>query len=179
LHSIADELGLSATKRFLVDSSIDAQAEDYWRGRSKSLEGRSLIVSTSTVEVGVTIPGLVLMMMDPGFTPLSFMQRVGRAARGALDGRIVVRIGRTMPSERPWLQRLLDYVRSSGGRIDIRALSAFMADAARVAARFRLPETPDLCVFFAGTAASAAPIDFFASMPVKAAFASGLYWGPP
>jgi hypothetical protein len=176
LHSIADELGLSATKRFLVDSSIDAQAEDYWRGRSKSLEGRSLIVSTSTVEVGVTIPGLVLMMMDPGFTPLSFMQRVGRAARGALDGRIVVRIGRTMPSERPWLQRLLDYVRSSGGRIDIRALSAFMADAARVAARFRLPETPDLGVFFAGTAASAAPIDFFASMPVKAAFASGLYW---
>lgn len=175
LHAIADDLGLLATNRFLVDNSIDAQADDYWRGRGKSLEGRSLIVSTSTVEVGVTVPGLVLMITDPGFTPLSFMQRIGRAARGALDGRIVIRLGRTTSSERPWLQRLIDRVKGCG-RIDIRDLSAFMAEAARAAARFRLRDTPGLDGFLSEGSASAAPIDFFAPMPVKAAFASGLYW---
>jgi hypothetical protein len=176
LHAIADDLGLFAAKRYFVDNSIDAQADDYWRGRGKSLEGRSLIVSTSTIEVGVTVPGLVLMITDPGFTPLSFMQRIGRAARGALDGRIVIRVGRTTPSERPWLQRLIDRVKGCGGRMDIRELLAFMADAARIDARFRLPETPGLDAFLSESSASAAPIDFFASMPVKAAFASGLYW---
>jgi CRISPR-associated endonuclease/helicase Cas3 len=176
LHAVAEELRLVSTCRFLVDNSIDSQADDTWRGRGKSLEGRRLIVATSTVEVGVTIPGLTLMVMDPGFTPLSFMQRIGRAARGALDGRIVIRIGRTVPSERPWLQRLVDYVKGSGGRIDIRKLSAFMAETARVAERFRMPETSGLNTLFAEGNTSAAQIDFFAAMPVKAAFASGLYW---
>jgi len=174
-HAIAEELGLVSTDRYLVDNSIDSQADDTWRGRGRTLEGRKLIVSTSTVEVGVTIPGLTLMVMDPGFTPLSFMQRIGRAARGALDGRIIIRIGRTVPSERPWLQRLLDRVEKSGGCIDIRKLSAFMAETARVAERFRMPETPDLDTF-AEDGTSAAQIDFFTAMPVKAAFASGLYW---
>ena len=118
----------------------------------------------------------MLMIMDPGFTPLSFMQRIGRAARGALDGRIIIRIGRTTPSERPWLQRLLDRVKKSGGRIDIRKLSAFMAETARVAERFRMPETSGLDTLFSEGGTSAAQIDFFAAMPVKAAFASGLYW---
>jgi CRISPR-associated endonuclease/helicase Cas3 len=126
--------------------------------------------------VGVTIPGLTLMIMDPGFTPLSFMQRIGRAARGALDGRIVIRIGRTVPSERPWLQRLIEYVKSSEGHIDIRELSAFMAETARVAERFRMPETSGVNGLFAEGGTSATQIDFFAAMPVKAAFASGLYW---
>ena len=176
LHAIAEELGLVCTDRYLVDNSIDSQADDRWRGSGRTLEGRKLIVSTSTVEVGVTIPGLTLMVMDPGFTPLSFMQRIGRAARGAPDGRIIIRIGRTVPSERPWLQRLIEYVKGSGGHIDIRKLSAFMAEAARVAERFRMPETSGLNTLFAEGNTSAAQIDFFAAMPVKAAFASGLYW---
>jgi CRISPR-associated endonuclease/helicase Cas3 len=175
-NAIAEELGLVSTDRYLVDNSIDSQADDRWRGRRRTLEGRKLIVSTSTVEVGVTIPGLTLMVMDPGFTPLSFMQRIGRAACGAVDGRIIIRIGRTVPSERPWLQRLLDRVKRSGGCIDIRKLSAFMAETARVAERFRMPETLDLNELFTEGGTSATQIDFFASMPVKAAFASGLYW---
>ena len=175
LHAIAEGLGLVSTDRYLVDNSIDSQADDRWRGRGRTLEGRKLIVSTSTVEVGVTIPGLTPMVMNPGFTPLSFMQRIGRAARGALDGRIIIRIGRTVSSERPWLQRLLDRVEKSGGCIDIRKLSAFMAETARVAQRFRMPETLGHELFTEG-GTSATQIDFFASMPVKAAFASGLYW---
>jgi len=176
LHAIAEELSLISSCRYFVDNSIDSQADDVWRGRGRSLEGRSLIVSTSTVEVGVTIPGLTLMIMDPGFTPLSFMQRIGRSARGALDGRIIIRVGRMMPSERPWLQRLLDHVKKCGGHIDIRKLSAFMAETARVAERFRMPETPDLDTPFVEGGTSAPQIDFFTAMPVKAAFASGLYW---
>jgi len=50
-----------------------------------------------------------------------------------------------------------------------------MAETARGAERFRMPETLGHELFTEG-GTSVTQIDFFASMPVKAAFASGLYW---
>lgn len=175
LLAIAENLGLLATDGFLVDSSIDGQRDAAWCGRGKSLDHRRLIAATSTVEVGVTIPGLSLMIMDPGFTPLSFMQRLGRVARGAIDGRVIVRIGAAMPSERPWLKRLLERVTAGGGCLSIQDLSVFMSEMARIGHRFSLPDTAERDQFWE-TGDGADGMDFFAGMPMRAAFAAGVYW---
>ncbi|WP_142846425.1 DEAD/DEAH box helicase [Telmatospirillum sp. J64-1] len=171
LLSLAETLGLMENERFLIDSSIDGQRDAPWCGRGKSLEGRRLIAATSTIEVGVTLPGLTLLVMDPGFTPLSFMQRLGRVARGSLNGRVVVRLGRKTASERPWLQRLIDWVSARPGQVSIQELSAFLADLARIADRFHLPEEAGQ-VLETGEGG----VDFFAAMPLRAAFAAGVYW---
>jgi hypothetical protein len=175
LKRIAENLDLPSLNAFLVDSSIDAQRDAPWCGGAKSLDNRRLIAATSTIEVGVTIPGLSLMIMDPGFSPLSFMQRLGRVARGELTGRVIVRIGANMPSERPWLKRLLDRAGSSGGKLSIQELNAFMAETARVGDRFHLPENEETERFWSsGEAADV--VDFFAAMPMRAAMASGVTW---
>jgi CRISPR-associated endonuclease/helicase Cas3 len=175
LKAIADALNLIAQDAFLVDSSIDAQRDASWCGRSKSLDNRRLIAATSTIEVGVTIPGLALMIMDPGFSPLSFMQRLGRVARGAMNGRVIVRVGPRTPSERPWLKRLMDKVSARGGRLSIQELSSFMAKTARVAERFEMPEGEDIEQFWRDGEASA-DVDFFAALPMRAAMAAGVTW---
>jgi CRISPR-associated endonuclease/helicase Cas3 len=175
LKGVAEALGLLAQDAFLVDSSIDAQRDAPWCGRNKTLDNRRLIAATSTIEVGVTIPGLSLMIMDPGFSPLSFMQRLGRVARGGMTGRVIVRVGANMASERPWLKRLLDKVAASGGSLSIQDLSAFMAETARVADRFRLPESEDVEAFW-NSGEAAEDVDFFAAMPMRAAMAAGVTW---
>ncbi len=155
----------------LIDSSLNAQEHTAHSGRHHSLSGKKLIATTSTVEVGVTIPGLTLMIMDPGFTPMSFMQRLGRTARGDLTGRVIVRITSKMQSERVWLGRLVEWAKASGGRVSIDVLTAFMADQAGIPARFAADGLQDL-----GEDVPSHPEGFYDRLSMRAAFCAGLYW---
>jgi hypothetical protein len=182
IMAFAERIGLGPG-RYFIDNSIDAQATgDEWRGRSRVIEGRRLVAATSTIEVGVTLPGLVLQIMDPGFTPLSFMQRFGRVARGHLDGRVIVRVTKEMLGCRPWLRALVTMIGSRGGGISIQELSVFMAEQARLDKRFAIPDgaaemldqdpgDPDV-----PHSQPVIAIDYFDSLSVRAAFTAGLYW---
>jgi hypothetical protein len=178
LTGIADGLGLiRPDDGFFVDSSIDGQHETSTSGRSQQLERRKLLVATSTIEVGVTLGGLVLLAMEPGFSPLSFMQRIGRVARRDRPGRVVVRISTHMLAQRPWLNALVEKTRASGGSISITELAAFMADQARVGARFAATADDVTDRLLGGQPpAGAEGMECFSTMSVQGAFATGVYW---
>lgn len=80
-----------------------------------------------------------------------------------------------MASERPWLKRLLDKVATCGGKLTIRELSTFMAETARVADRFHLPDSEELNQFLE-SGEGAETVDFFAAMPMRAAMSAGVTW---
>ncbi len=159
-------------ERILFDNSIDAQTETATTGRKKSLDGRSVMVSTSTVEVGVTISGLTRLFMDPGFTPMSFLQRLGRAARGDIDGRVVVRLDKHSLSRRPWLANLVRWIAENDGPVTIQELTDFMSAEARIMNHFR-PNNEEALVEEEIPTKSCA---MFGEFPVRAAFNVGLYW---
>ena len=54
-----------------------------------------VLLCTSSVEVGVSFRS-TLMFLEPGFGPASFVQRIGRVARGQFDGRAIV----SLPDDR-------------------------------------------------------------------------------
>ena len=143
------------------------------KGTDQVLEGKRFVLATSTIEVGVTIKGLHLCVMDPGHSPSSCMQRIGRAARGDMPGLVVIRLDRNALSRTPWLAALVTMVSESGGRIGIAELSAFMSRAGRIGERFEISEKHLDEV--SGEEASP-PYEAFDKMSARAVFASGLYW---
>lgn len=65
-------------------------------------ENHRVIVATSCVEAGVNIPGLRYAILDPGLDAAALLQRIGRVARGDVDGKVWL----ATPDERPshWLR---------------------------------------------------------------------------
>ena len=60
-----------------------------------------VLLCTSSVEVGVSFRS-TLMFMDAGYGPASFVQRVGRVARGRAHGRVVVSLPPDVRGRRAW-----------------------------------------------------------------------------
>jgi hypothetical protein len=65
-------------------------------------EKHRVIIATSCVEAGVNIPGLRYAILDPAQDAAALLQRIGRVARGDVDGKVWL----TTPEERPshWLR---------------------------------------------------------------------------
>ena len=120
-----------ASERCLFDSSLDgARVVDGVANRERSLETMDVVVATSTVEVGVTIPRLRLVLMEPGFNPASFLQRAGRVARGDLDGSVIVVVSRDRLRRTPWLAALVAWAKerqAAGGRVGVSEMNAALA----------------------------------------------------
>ena len=72
-----------------IDDSKRAAGEPRRGKRYEDPHGYDVLMCTSTVEIGVTFRS-TLMFMEPGFGPASFVQRVGRVARGPEDGQVMV-----------------------------------------------------------------------------------------
>lgn len=47
-----------------------------------------VVIATSCLEAGVNLPGLTHAILDPGQDAAALLQRIGRVARGDLDGRV-------------------------------------------------------------------------------------------
>jgi superfamily II DNA/RNA helicase len=65
-------------------------------------EKHRVIIATSCVEAGVNIQGLRYAILDPGLDAAALLQRIGRVARGDVDGKVWL----TTPDERRshWLR---------------------------------------------------------------------------
>lgn len=103
------ELGVPRTKIMHINSiddmHISETGERGTRGRAADPLDAWVIFATSSVEMGVTFHADV-MVTDAGFNTMSLVQRVGRVARGDVEGLVVIRI----PKRAPWFTFFLKSV---------------------------------------------------------------------
>lgn len=159
-------IGIEAN-RALVINSIDDSGRDgptalgFTAGRWQDPDRFDVLIATASVEMGVTFRAANLMFMEPGFEPLNFLQRYGRAARRGEDGRVWVRCDESMRSDKPWLRELCSWVeRHEGLRVSIENLTVQLSRSKQV--QFR--ETGQ------------DHARYFGALPNRAAFSAGLYW---
>ncbi len=68
-----------------------------------------VLLCTASVEIGVTFRS-TLMFMEPGHGLASFMQRVGRVARGSREGQVIVSLSEQRRSHDAWTRRVAGVV---------------------------------------------------------------------
>ncbi len=68
-----------------------------------------VLLCTSSVEIGVTFRS-TLMFMEPGFNIAGFVQRVGRVARGATAGQVLVSLSTRRRERDQWVRDMADLV---------------------------------------------------------------------
>ncbi len=168
--------------RVLVINSIDDSGGNgrttagFASGRWQNPDRFDVLIATASVEMGVTFRAANLMFMEPGFEPLNFLQRYGRAARRGQDGQVWVRCDEAMQGNKPWLRQLVDWaaqhhgVRGEGPGMDpsLRSEERVSIEVlTKVLSRSRQDEFKS-------------PLDtegrYFGTLPNRAAFTAGLYW---
>ena len=128
-------------------------------GRQQNPDDFSVLIATASVEMGVTFRAANMMLMEPGFAPMNFLQRYGRAARRGEDGTVIVRTDDVLKNRHPWLRALCDWLEQNKGlNVSIHDLSQLLSQS--VEAQFR--ETDDTL--------------YFGALPQRAVYTSGLYW---
>lgn len=164
LISLLKEAGIPADK-VLVINSINDSGENtqsgygYHAGRKQNPDDFSVLIATASVEMGVTFRAANMMLMEPGFAPMNFLQRYGRAARRGADGTVIVRTDSVLQNRHPWLRELCSWITEQAGHtVSIQSLSQVLSRS--VQARFR--EGDETL--------------YYGALPQQAIYASGLYW---
>ena len=163
---LAEKMGLRPQDVLLVNSIDDSSIrpdtpEGFACGSKRNPDDFSLIVATSSVEMGVTLRAADVLLMEPGHAPLNFLQRYGRAARRDTDGMVLVRLD-TQTQRQAWLRRLRDWVEERNGQTaGIRKLTEVLAQ--------------DLRRQHSDQTQRAEALDFGA-MPRRAVYCAALYW---
>lgn len=107
LAAFFDGIGVSAEERLAINSMDDSveRASDgaFIFGSVNDPVRFKVLVATSSVEMGVTFKA-GMIVMEPGHDPCSFVQRIGRVARGDLEGHVVVHATRTQMEKAGWLR---------------------------------------------------------------------------
>ncbi len=157
--------GLSAGQVLLVNSIDDSRvnivdSDFFSAGRHQQPEKFDMLIATASVEMGVTFRAN-LLFMEPGFEPLNFLQRYGRAARGNYDGRVIVRIDDILRRRHVWVRTLEKWVSTNAGQtVQIDDLTEVLSHEVRK--RFKdCPENGQR---------------HFGKLPNRAAYSAGLYW---
>lgn len=171
LAAVLAELGIPPSRVLRINSVDDsgdrsgASRHGFAFGRDRDPKTFSVIVATASIEMGMNLD-CALMLMEPGFSPLSFLQRYGRAARDDIAGMVVVRTN--VPRPPLWLTQLIAWTQArQGTRQTIQALAEVLG--AQFARAVGEGIGLDLRALTDG-----APT--FGSMPNRAAFIAGLYW---
>ena len=108
LRAILHRGGIEDERVLTINSVDDSRQGPDEPARGKRYEdprAYDVLLSTSTIEVGVTFRS-TLMLMEPGFGLASFMQRVGRVARGADDGQVIVSLPEQRRHRHAWTRRV-------------------------------------------------------------------------
>jgi CRISPR-associated endonuclease/helicase Cas3 len=117
-----------------------------------------VLIATASVEMGVTFRAANVMLMEPGFAPMNFLQRYGRAARRGEDGAVIVRIQPDYAHNPDWLRPVIDWVKSHQGQtVSIETLSEVLSQSVRQ--QFQSESTV-----------------YYGTLPQQAIYTSGLYW---
>ena len=102
-----------------MDDSVD-RAEDgrFTFGHLNDPTRFKVLIATSSVEMGVTFrAGLILM--EPGHDPCSFVQRIGRVARGDLPGSVIVSFSRSQIDRLGWLRAVRTELERGPDRVPV------------------------------------------------------------
>lgn len=169
LAHLVNALGLPP-QRVLVINSIDdsggetAGSAGFHTGRRRNPDDYDLLVATASVELGVTFRAANLLFMEPGFSPLAFLQRYGRAARRGADGMVWVRIEDRHSHNEHWMRSIIERVRTKAGtRVGIAELTGWLSDGAKAKNLLPSPRVDD------------GP-RYFGSLSQRAVYTAGLYW---
>lgn len=142
-----------------IDREMDGLFTNGWQNDPCDFR---VLVATSSVEMGVTFKA-GLIVMEPGYGAASFVQRLGRVARGDLPGKVIVHAPPATLSRHAWLRQLLRDLPAQGERIPVDRFTESVLAAVR--ARFcvtkqelRLEE------------------GMFRRMPQSAIWAAGMFW---
>ncbi len=163
LERVVEQCGIAPQECLLINSIDDSRAEVREPGRFAVGRGLDplqfrLLIATSSVEMGVTFRAN-LLFMEPGFQPLNFLQRYGRAARGEFAGEVIVRVDEALRRKENWLRQLLSWAEGHAGqRIEIGELTRQLSTAAMEAFK------------------PADETKFFGRLPNRATYLAGLYW---
>lgn len=106
------DAGLAEARVLVINTIDDSErkpGEPHRGRRYKDPREYDVLVSTSSIEVGVTFRS-TLMFMEPGFGVGSFMQRVGRVSRGREDGRVIVSLPEHRRNRHAWIRGLAKVV---------------------------------------------------------------------
>jgi hypothetical protein len=150
----------------LVINSIE-DSHSGWRtavgfrcGRHQDPDQFAVIIATASIEMGVTFRAANLMFMEPGFAPMNFLQRYGRAARRGENGAVWVHVDSAQAGREPWLRGLLAWAaQHEDQQVSIHSLTAALSS--DVQKRFQeVADGPQ----------------YFGSLPNRAVFSAGLYW---
>ena len=164
LAATLEHIGVSYKKRLLINSIDDSRqgdeagfSTDFTVGREKNPNDFKVLIATSSVELGVTF-NTRLLFMEPGFEPFNFLQRYGRAARGDVDGKVIVRWDDELSGKMPWLRRLIKWAEKNAGKnLSINDLSKKLR---RTVAEFFEEQSDNV----------------FGHLPNRAKYTAGLYW---
>ena len=169
LATLFDRLGIPAARRLAINSMDDAMtgAQDGQHGADRAADPRAfdVLLATSAIEMGVTFRA-GMIVMDAGHDAGSFVQRIGRVARGDEPGLVVVRRDPAREGRRGWLRTLLlDLADEPAGPM---AVSRFLEIVLK-AAQARFQAAPALLE-------DEAPPAEFRTMPQRAVWAACLFW---
>ncbi|WP_228461801.1 DEAD/DEAH box helicase [Paracoccus liaowanqingii] len=161
-----DGIGIGRAERLAISSVDDSTNLDlkglFMVGRAADPLKFRVLIATASVEMGVTFrAGMILM--NPGHDPCSFVQRIGRVARGDMDGQVVVTSFRSEKSELGWFSHIRRQLLTEAPVVPVDRFIDCVLDATR--ARFDVTER-DLDQVD-GT---------FRKMPQSAAWAAALFW---
>lgn len=161
-----DGIGVNAHERLAVnssDDSVEREMDGYFTiGRATDPRQFKVLVATSSIEMGVTFKaGLILM--EPGHDACSFVQRIGRVARGDLPGSVIVHATRRSLDRQGWLRKLRMDLGEEGATIPIDRFTHMILSAIRE----RFDVTPEALDDEGGN---------FRSMPQSAIWVAGLFW---
>ncbi|HRD49745.1 MAG TPA: DEAD/DEAH box helicase [Candidatus Contendobacter sp.] len=166
LATLCDDVGIPRDQVLVVNSIDDSRPEGATRlgfhvGRKQNPDDFSVLIATASVEMGVTFRAANLLFMEPGFSPLGFLQRYGRAARRGEDGRVWVRADEAMWKQQPWIRELREWATAREGQpTSITALTDLLSREAREHFKAGDSEQPR----------------YFGQLPNRAVFTTGLYW---
>lgn len=127
----ADKLGIPVDRRLAINSWDDTEYSSHERhfliGRDRNPLDFDLILATASVEMGVTLKA-GLLIMNPGHSSASFVQRAGRVARGDEPGRVVVVMSTKKKRREPWLYTSIERLKEHGDSVDVETMvSCFMS----------------------------------------------------
>lgn len=163
LEALVKQIGIAPQDCLLLNSIDDTRPEvenpgQFAVGRFQAPEKFKILIATASIEVGVTFKARIVLM-EPGFQPLNFLQRYGRAARGDVSGQVLVRLDEKLENNNPWLRRLKKWI-TEQQRVQIEDLTELLAKGTKEAFKH-------------------VPVDksrYFGALPNRATFTAGLYW---
>lgn len=160
IASILQEHGINMADCLSINSVDDTDingktATGFSCGRQHNPLNFKFLLATASVEMGVTFK-TNLMFIEPGFSPLNFLQRYGRVARGEHQG--VVYLSCNSDRE-PWLRQLQHWIdQHQGQRVSISDLSQHLSRSCQATFNKGICDR------------------HFGELPNRAYWTTGLYW---